>query len=266
MVAPSSMATSKSPLIPMEQCSRPAASRSSRRRLNHGRDASAVSAAGGMHMSPRTSRLDNAVRDSSRPLSSAGCTPPFCGSSATITCTRSFTPRSRLWRRPCPAAPPALLGHRRPDETPRYGPSESGDLLLRFLDAIFSQSPDPGRDGQPYPLDLHRLGHRDEEHVVRLSTGALAGASDALMHSLEVCANVLYQCLSGWPILARRAAGCLSGGTYVSVRRGKSGDGDQSPHLPPAIRVEEVGPAARAQSRIADAVARNPCPPKLLLI
>ena len=57
----------------------------------------------------------------------------------------------------------------------------------RFL----AESLDSGRDGQPDPLDLDRLGHRDEEHVVRPSTGALAGASDALMHSLEVCANVL---------------------------------------------------------------------------
>src|SRR5260370_1012353 len=42
MVAPSSIATSKSPLIPMEQCSSPAASRSSRSRLKNIRAASAL--------------------------------------------------------------------------------------------------------------------------------------------------------------------------------------------------------------------------------
>src|SRR6266545_562433 len=94
MVAPSSMATSKSPLMPMEQCSSPAASRSSRSRLNQGRDASAVSVAGGMHMSPRTSSCLSPISASSSRLSSAGCTPLFCGSSPTLTWTSTRTTRS----------------------------------------------------------------------------------------------------------------------------------------------------------------------------
>src|SRR6185369_568033 len=161
---------------------------------------------------------------------------------------------------------PGLVGLERADEMPRYRSPESGDLLLRFLDAIFSEGPDPGRDGHPYPLDLHRLGHRDEKHVVRLSTGALAGASDALMHSLEVCANVLYQCLSGWPILARRATGCSPAAAGSAVRLGESRDGDQPPHLASAIRVEEIGAAARAKARVGDPVAADPRLPKLLLV
>src|SRR6266436_26123 len=94
MVAPSSIATSKSPLIPMEQCSSPAASRSSRSRLKNIRDASALSVAGGMHMSPRTSRFRQPVMASSSGFSSAGCTPPFCGSRPIFTCTSTLTLRS----------------------------------------------------------------------------------------------------------------------------------------------------------------------------
>src|SRR5712692_5707217 len=94
MVAPSSMATSKSPLMPMEQCSSPTASRSSRSRRNHRREASRESVAGGMHMSPRTSRLLRPVIESSSRFSSAGCTPPFWGSSPTFTWTSTRTTRS----------------------------------------------------------------------------------------------------------------------------------------------------------------------------
>jgi hypothetical protein len=35
--------------------------------------------------------------------------------------------------------------------------------------------------------------------------------SDALMNSLEVRANVLYQCRTDWAILARRAPACRGG-------------------------------------------------------
>src|SRR5262249_39647513 len=99
MVAPSSIATSKSPLMPMEQCSRPEASRSSRRRLNHFRDASALSAAGGMHIRPRASRFRQPVMASSSGFSASGGTPPFCGSSPTFTCTRTLTRRPCAWAR-----------------------------------------------------------------------------------------------------------------------------------------------------------------------
>src|SRR6266849_8686867 len=99
MVAPSSMATSKSPLMPMEQCSSPTASRSSRRRRNHGRDASAESVAGGMHMRPRTSRLFSRVIAAKSRLSSAGWTPPFWGSSPIFTWTSTRRARSAWWAR-----------------------------------------------------------------------------------------------------------------------------------------------------------------------
>src|SRR5882672_7355747 len=99
MVAPSSMATSKSPLMPMEQCSSPTASRSSRRRRNHGRDASAESVAGGMHMRPRTSRFFSPVIASRSRLSSAGWTPPFWDSSPMFTWTSTRRARSAWWAR-----------------------------------------------------------------------------------------------------------------------------------------------------------------------
>src|SRR5204862_3115589 len=56
IVAPSSTATSKSPLIPMERSGRPSSRPSNAKRRNTGRTSSASSTAGATVIRPRTSR------------------------------------------------------------------------------------------------------------------------------------------------------------------------------------------------------------------
>src|SRR5207237_933796 len=78
-VAPSSIATSKSALMPIDSSGSPAASPSSRSARNQGRACSGSAVAGGTAMSPRTSRRGSARSASSAGVTSAGAKPPCEG-------------------------------------------------------------------------------------------------------------------------------------------------------------------------------------------
>ena len=43
-------------------------------------------------------------------------------------------------------------------------------------------------------LDVDRLGHRDEEHVLGAPAPALGGARDALGHALDVGPDLVHGC------------------------------------------------------------------------
>src|SRR5205807_1902600 len=94
-VAPSSIATSKSPLMPIESSASPCRSPSLRSVRNHGRAPSASGASGGIAMSPRTRTWPSAATASSSAPSPSGATPPFWPSPATFTCTSASTGRPR---------------------------------------------------------------------------------------------------------------------------------------------------------------------------
>src|SRR5207249_40751 len=93
IVAPSSIATSKSPLIPIESSRSPWRSRSFASVRNQTRASAGSRPSGGITISPRTLTWSSFVTASSRSPSPSGATPPFDASPATVTCTSASTGR-----------------------------------------------------------------------------------------------------------------------------------------------------------------------------
>src|SRR5574337_221702 len=100
IVAPSSTATSKSSLIPIDRCAnagaspaRAASSRNSRNRRNTGLTTSGWSTCGAIVINPTTRIPDNAVSDCNIAGTASGAIPNFWGSEATLTCTNTSQTR-----------------------------------------------------------------------------------------------------------------------------------------------------------------------------
>src|SRR6185312_1951245 len=96
MVAPSWIAASKSPLIPIDSVSRPRppAFRESRSALslaNHSRCRAGSACSGGMHMSPRSARRGKAATAAARSGTSAAATRPLVASPARFTWMQTFS-------------------------------------------------------------------------------------------------------------------------------------------------------------------------------
>ena len=115
---------------------------------------------------------------------------------------------------------PCLVRLERADEMPRHRAAEGFDLLLGFLDAILSKGRDACLDGEPDALELHGLGHADEEDVARPAVRSRAGGGDPLLYRSKIGANVEHEDLSGWPILAR--AGSALPGELTEGRQGRT--------------------------------------------
>src|SRR2546426_612626 len=100
MVAPSSTAISKSPLIPIDSSGSPWRSASLRSERNQPRASSARSTGGGIAISPRSRSPPSAVSASTAVSTASGGQPPFDGSRPTLTCTSASTgrPRARAMR------------------------------------------------------------------------------------------------------------------------------------------------------------------------
>src|SRR5438046_1863814 len=95
MVAPSSTAISKSPLIPIDSSGSPWRSASLRSERNQPRASSARSTAGGIAISPRSRSPPSFVSASTAVSTASGGQPPFDGSRPTLTCTSASTGRPR---------------------------------------------------------------------------------------------------------------------------------------------------------------------------
>ena len=186
MVAPSSIATSKSRAHAHRQLREPvplAPARAARR--NHGRASSGSLASGGIAISPRTRTWASAadrVEQRARPRRAPRR--PCCGSSPTLTSSSASTvrPGARAPAGPAPAparagrasgcsrraasASLALLVCRWPIRCQGTGRPSPAILSLRLLHAVLAERRDAGRDGRPDALDVHRLRDADEQHVV----------------------------------------------------------------------------------------------------
>jgi len=92
-----------------------------------------------------------------------------------------------------PRRVPGLVGLEPADQVPGHRTAERLDLLARFLDAVLSQGRDTCRDGHPDTLGVHRLGDRDEEHVVGGATGSRARSRHSLLDAPEVGAYVQHE-------------------------------------------------------------------------
>src|SRR2546426_8361084 len=95
MVAPSSTAISKSPLIPIDRSDSPCRSASLRSERNHPRASSARSTAGGMAIRPRSRSPPRAASACTAVSTASGGQPPLVGSAPMLTCTRASTGRPR---------------------------------------------------------------------------------------------------------------------------------------------------------------------------
>src|SRR5205085_11244450 len=102
IVDPSSIAISKSSLIPIDSSRTPSASRIVRNSRKNGRTASAPTA-GGIAISPRTSTPSSATIFFTVASTSSGAIPLFCGSLPMLTCTSSS------WRFPAAVAAFAIF-------------------------------------------------------------------------------------------------------------------------------------------------------------
>src|SRR3989442_5108751 len=99
IVAPSSIATSKSPLIPIDNSRSPWRSPSFASVRNQTRVPAGSGASGGIAISPSTLTWSSFATLSSSSSSPSGATPPFDGSRATFTWTRASTGRPPCWAR-----------------------------------------------------------------------------------------------------------------------------------------------------------------------
>src|SRR5438128_1155015 len=95
MVAPSSTAISKSPLIPIDSSGSPWRSASLRSERNQPRASSARSTVGGVAINPRSRSPPSFVSASTAVSTASGGQPPFDGSRPRLTCTSASTGRPR---------------------------------------------------------------------------------------------------------------------------------------------------------------------------
>ncbi len=208
MVAPSSMATSKSALIPMDSSLSPWRSASPRSWRNHPRASSARSTAGGMAISPCSRMWSSPASASRAAATSPGAKPLLLDSPPTLTSSSASTTRPRTARAPVALAGqlqtidglddveeresiPDLVGLQVADEMPGHRAPERRHLVLRLLHAVFAERTDAGRHRLPNPLHVHRLGDGDEEHVLRSPPCPLSGARDPLAYLLEIAPDVV---------------------------------------------------------------------------
>ena len=90
-----------------------------------------------------------------------------------------------------------------PDEVPRDGPADLGDLRARLLHPVLAERAQPGRDRLADAADVHRLRDADDQDVGGGPPAARGRAGDTLPHALEVGPDVLH---GSTAILARRSA------------------------------------------------------------
>ena len=68
--------------------------------------------------------------------------------------------------------------------------AEGRHLVQGFLDPVLPERRDAGRDGGADPLDRHRLGDRNQQHLLGAAAGALGGAGHALADRRQAGADV----------------------------------------------------------------------------
>ena len=137
---------------------------------------------------------------SSAGRSASARTPPFCGSSPTLTWTSTSTGRPRAAARARQRLAPAagdrpsgsgrsssrasltLLVCRWPIRCHGRGRPSTRDLLPRLLHAVLAERGHARRDRGPDALDVDRLGHRHQEHGVLAASGPAGRVGDALLH------------------------------------------------------------------------------------
>ena len=191
IVAPSAIAASKSPLIPIDSSVTPRRWPSAAQR---GELASWITR-------DRRHRHESRDVESERPavvdqrvgLSIAH--PPFWGSAPTFTSTSTRAP-GHAWRasRPAPGGPPMPPRHPRrerpdlvalqpTDEMPGGpGPGERRRLGEELLRPVLAQIPHPGRDHLGHDVGRLRLGRGDEPDRVRSPAARNGRCADALLH------------------------------------------------------------------------------------
>jgi len=59
-------------------------------------------------------------------------------------------------------------------------------IFRRFLDPVFAQRRNPGRERQPDPLDFYELRNRDDGYVIRAPTGFFARPSDFFIYYFQI--------------------------------------------------------------------------------
>jgi len=77
-----------------------------------------------------------------------------------------------------------------PDQVPGRRPPELGHLRLGLLDAVLAERAQARGQRRPDALDVDRLRHADQEHVVGPPPRARRRSRDPLAHPLEILPDI----------------------------------------------------------------------------